>query len=141
MREAHPDWCDKADDPAAVALWGSKRPELLRVVCPKRRHRLAAVYDLPSGPALCTPYFSALQDHFELGSVVRGPDAEMHAHAELVPLSELDPALDQFGWCRCGIWAYRPAHIAAVMCGPAPRKGPRQLTALRTLNSRQRHGA
>lgn len=104
MTDSHPQWCDKSDDPMAVALWTSKRPALLTVWCGQHRHRLAKVYDLAGGEIVCFPGFTFHAQAMELGTKDHGGDTA-HMHAICVGLS----AMDEREWqhCVCGIWLIR----------------------------------
>lgn len=90
----HDPGCTEADDPVALALWRSDRPELVRVVCPDRGHRLAAVYAVPDvGPVLCCPPVKWLET----------PEAvQAHTHARLIPPGHSTEHEGILLRCRCG---------------------------------------
>lgn len=118
----HPDWCDKYDDPRALLLWGSDRPARLAVVCPKRHHRLAAVYDIGTlgGLVLCQPPFSGMaRDFFALDDDDPRAGEHIHYHAELQLLDEIDPGeMSPYGRCHCHTWSYRLDDIRAGLERP-----------------------
>lgn len=103
--------CQDSDDPVALALLQSKRPARLEVRCPVRRHRLAAVYDLPghggmvyahrASRELLSHVFGLNRDDLDTSD----GQAYMHGHAALIPLDELE-ARGGAGVmtlrCRCG---------------------------------------
>ncbi len=135
-------WCRKHDHPQARALWASQRPARLNIVCPRRHHRLAAVYDVLAhgGLLLLQPGFKGLMDHYELADVQHGHAAKLHQHATLRPLADL-PALVQVGRCRCGTRSYSRRMIEDGLADPWGRGkgGVPFIYANVTANNRTRH--
>jgi hypothetical protein len=104
----HPEWCEKQDNPIAVALWKSKRPALLDVRCGTQIHRLAKVYVANGKRWLCMPAFSFVAQFFEQGAKHHG-DAISHMHAVVEDLDFL--ADDQVQRCSHGTYLIRPARV------------------------------
>ena len=105
----HPQWCEKRDDPIAVALLKDKgRPALLEVRCGERVHRLAKVYAINGKRGLCMPGFDFVAQFFEQGDKHHG-DAINHMHAALQDLDAL--ADDQVQRCPHGTYLIRPARV------------------------------
>lgn len=108
--------CTKPDDDVAEALSRSPRENdaILLIICPPKRHLLAAVYDLPDrGPVLCSPHHKFR--HGSLFASPTDPEAMGHFHAALEPLSDLRPEDVLYGRCRCGTWCYSSRGIDHVL--------------------------
>lgn len=120
--------CTEEDDPLAVALLASKRPARLEVVCPVRRHRLAAIYDLGDHGGLAFVHQSTrelLHHVFGLdGLDPRDGASYMHDHAAVVPLAELEARKRRGDLttvhlrCRCGSFL-----VDALDCARTAQRG------------------
>jgi hypothetical protein len=107
----HPEWCEKQDDPIAVALWTSKRPALLDVRCGTQIHRLAKVYAANGKRWLCMPAFSFVAQFFEQDGKHHG-DAISHMHAVVEDLDALKD--DQVQRCPHGTYLIRPQEFGTL---------------------------
>lgn len=123
MCEYTPD-CTKQTDPVAKALSENPREDdaALLVLCPKKYHLLAAVYDLEpyGGLALCQPHMKARYGSTYVARAGMDPDRIAHWHPSITPLAELGSGR-LYGRCRCGTWSFTAAqaseHLEHVRAG------------------------
>ena len=103
--------CDITTDPVAKALAAHPRETdaILLVLCPKRSHVLAAVYDLPpyGGLSICLPHMKARAGSlFALGPG-DDPCRIVHWHPTIERLADTDGPDSRYSRCRCGTWVFR----------------------------------
>lgn len=136
--------CTGGDDPQALNLWADKRGRLLTVVCPSKRHPLAAVYAVGEIPAwsVARLFVVAPAAPKILHGFITDADPEIqrhHIHAACTDLlaTGWTDQLD-YGLCRCGLFGFRLADVAAELA-PWPQDEPP--TGHQCVASRTRRGA
>lgn len=98
--------CTKSDHPAAMPLWGRKNSASFLITCNALDPcPIAAVFDLPSGRHLCTPYIDKV-----LAKKIYLDAADstelLHFHAGLDLIDSLEPDAWEYGRCRHGLWMF-----------------------------------
>lgn len=129
----------------AEQLWSSKpgRPAKLIVVCPRKRHPLARVYDLDGVLHVCRPGFTLPLDHVETAADTEHPlEAEARFPAYLRPLVDIATGRQvELARCHCALFTFRRSDIEQGMAHPVmpDRRGGPVVFGSLAVNNRARH--